>query len=110
MTNSPRPFRRAERQSDVASRNILLTGVDADELAAEALHDPLRSMADGGDGAACAQFNHGQLRGGFGQSVEPRGKSLLLRVSAMTEPRPIAEHQDVGPGQCRARSASRQWR
>src|SRR6266446_6121244 len=99
-------LRSAERQSNLAARNVVLSRVDANEPAADALQRPLRGVPHGGNGAASAQFNHGQVGRGFGQSVEPHSKAFMLRLSSVTEPRRVAEHQDVGAGQRRAISAS----
>ena len=97
FTDSPDSIRRAEGQGDLAFRNIIIMRIDADEGATGSLQHSLRKMAHRGNGAASAQFNHGQPRGAFRQLVQPLAKPLLLRVGAMAEPGPVAEHQNVGP-------------
>src|ERR1035441_10916 len=86
VTDNPNSLRRAERQSNLTARNIVLSRVDADERALDVLQHALGVVPDGGNCAARAQFNHRQLGRGLGQSVQPPGKPMLLRLHAMAEP------------------------
>jgi hypothetical protein len=71
----------------------MFSRIDADERGGDSLLHLLRGEAHRGDGAACPQFHYRQLGRGFRQFFEPSAKSLVLRLRAVAEPRPVAEHQ-----------------
>lgn len=81
--------------------NFRLARIDADEGAAAGF----RETANGGDVRPGADFNADQAI----DRRQPLLQALILEGSATINPAPVAEHQDVGPGQCSAVRAMRHF-
>lgn len=83
----------AHGQPDAVCRvgHFRFAGVDADELAAAVIG----KMADGGDVRSGADFDANETLG----HRQPLLQTLVLQRRAPLHPAPVAEHQDVGPGQ-----------
>lgn len=62
-------------------------------------------MADGGDVRSGADFDANQPL----DSGQPLLQALVLQRGASVHPAPVAEHQDVGPGEAAAVRAMRQF-